>query len=169
MLARLRVSGRPAAIGAAFLALFALALVLFLVSPAARARRVLFFPSTRTLAAAGKTAPLEKEVRFLPRHRDVERDVRELVDAALLGPARQHAARLFPASAAVRTLIVRKGVLYVDLSAQAAIPDPLAPLPLADAAAALTRAVRFNFRRIREVAFTVDGQEPRAPEGGKKR
>ena len=63
----------------------------------------------------------------------------------------------------MRTLIVRQGVLYVDLSAQAAIPDPLAPLPLADAAAALTRAVRFNFRRIREVAFSIDGQTPRVP------
>ena len=58
--------------------------------------------------------------------------------------------------------MVRRGVLYVDLSAPAAIPDPFAPLPLAEAAAALERTVRFNFRRIREVAFSVDGQTPRA-------
>ena len=168
-LARLRVSGRPGAIGAAFLAVFALSLALFLVSAAARVRRVLFFPSTTTLAPAGKAARLVTEERFLPRHRDAERDARELVDAAMLGPARHGAARLFPPSASVRTLIVRQGVLYVDISAQAAIPDPLAPLPLAEAAAALTRTVRFNFRWIREVAFTVGGQEPRVPEGGKKR
>jgi hypothetical protein len=169
MLARLRVSGRPAAVGAVFLALFALSLSLFLISPAARVRRVLFFPSTTTLEAPGKATRLVTEERFLPRHRNADRDARELVDAVLLGPARHGAARLFPPSATVRTLMVRKSVLYIDLSAQAAIPDPLAPLPLADAAAALTRMVQFNFRRIHEVTFTVGGQEPRAPEGGKKR
>jgi len=60
-------------------------------------------------------------------------------------------------------------VLYVDLAASAAIPDPLAPLPLGEAAAALSRAIRFNFRRIREIAFTVDGQLPKGMSGGKKR
>jgi hypothetical protein len=65
----------------------------------------------------------------------------------------------------VRALMVRRGVLYVDLSAQAAMPDALVPLPVSTAADVLSRAVRFNFRWIREVAFTVDGQAPRAPEG----
>ena len=96
MLARLRVRGRPAAAGAAFLALFALSLTLFLVSPAARVRRVLFFPSTATPSVAGKPTRLVAEERFLPRHRDPDRDARELVEAALLGPARHGAAPLFP-------------------------------------------------------------------------
>jgi hypothetical protein len=169
MLSRVRVRGRPAAAGAAFVALFALSLTLFLVSPSARVRRVLFFPSTATRGETGKAARLVAEERFLPRHRDADRDARELVEAALLGPARHGEAPLFPPAATVRTLMVRRGVLYVDLSAAAAIPDPLAPMPLGEAAAALSRAVRFNFRRIREVAFTVDGQAPRVPEAGKKR
>jgi hypothetical protein len=168
MLARMRVRGRPAAAGAAFLALFAISLALFLVSPGARVRRVLFFPSTATRTVAGKAARLVAEERFLPRHRDTDRDVRELVEAALLGPARHGAAPLFPPKATVRSLLVRRGVLYVDLSAPAAIPDPLAPLPLVEAAAALGRAVRFNFPGIREIAFTVDGQAPRATGEGKK-
>jgi hypothetical protein len=65
--------------------------------------------------------------------------------------------------------MVRRAVLYVDLSAQSAIPDPAAPLPLEEAAAALARTVRLNFPGIREIAFTVDGQSPRASWGGKKR
>jgi hypothetical protein len=168
MLARMRVRGRPAAAGAAFLALFALSLALFLVSPAARVRRVLFFPSTATPSVAGKAARLVAEERFLPRHRDADRDARELVEAALLGPARHGAAPLFPVKATVSSLMVRRGVLYIDVSAPAAIPDPLAPLPLGEAAAALGRAVRFNFPWIREIAFSVDGQVPRALEEGKK-
>jgi hypothetical protein len=168
MLARLRVRGRPAVIGAAFLGVFALSLTLFLVLPSARARRVLFFPSTSTRTTAGTPVRLIAEQRFVPRHRDADRDARELVEAALLGPARHGAARLFPPAAAVRTVIVHRGILYVDLTAAAAIPDPLAPLSLASAAAALARAVRFNFRTIREVAFTVDGQVPRALAEGKK-
>ena len=163
-LVRLRVRGGAAAAGAALLALFALSLVLYLVSPSARVRRVLFFPTTATQTAAGKAARLVAEERFLPRHRDADLDVRELVEAALLGPARHGAAPLFPSTTTIRTLMVRRGVLYLDLSARAAIPDPLAPLPMRAAADALRRAVRFNFRWIREVAFTVDGQTPRAAE-----
>lgn len=166
-LAALRVRGRAAAAGTAFLALFALSLVLFLAPSPGRVRRVLFFPSTSTRSAPGRPARLIAEARLLPRHRDTDRDVRELVDAVLLGPARHGEAPLFPSTATVRTLAVRHGVLYVDLSAVAAIPDPLAPVSLEDAAAALARAVRFNFPRIRTVAFTVDGQVPRSVGGGK--
>jgi hypothetical protein len=149
--------------GAAFLALFALSLTVFLFSPAARARRVIFFPATQTEGLAAKPHRLVAEERFLPRHRDADRDVRELVEAALLGPALHGEAPLFPPAATVRAVMVRRGVLYVDLSAEAAIPDPVVPLSLAEAASALGRAVRFNFPLIREIAFTVDGQAPRAP------
>jgi hypothetical protein len=169
ILARLRVRGRPAAVGAAFLAIFALSLAVFLVSPTARARRVVFFPSTATRTPAGKPIRLIAEERFLPRHRDADRDARELVEAVLLGPARHGAAPLFPLTTTVRTLMVRRGTLYVDLSAQAAIPDTVAPLPLEEAAAALARSVRFNFPWIHEIAFSVDGQTPRASGEGKKR
>lgn len=161
-LARLRVRGRSAIVGASLLAIFGLSLALFLLSPSARARRVLFFPSAAAASASGKTVRLVAEERFLPRHRDADRDARELVEALLLGPARHDAAPLLPSTTALRALMVRRGVLYVDLTAAAAIPDPLAPLPLSQAADVLRRTVTFNFRRIREVTFTVDGQEPRA-------
>jgi len=91
------------------------------------------------------------------------------VEAALLGPARHDAAPLFPRAATVRTLMVRKGVLYVDLSTSAALPDAAAPLPVDRAADALRRAVRFNFPWIREIAFTVGGQVPKVSGGGKNR
>ena len=111
-LARLRVRGRAAAAGASFLALFALCLAVFLVSPEARVRRVIFFPSTGSRAASGKPARLVAEQRFLPRHRDADRDVRELVEAVLLGPARHGEAPLFPPATTVRTLMVRRGVTH---------------------------------------------------------
>jgi hypothetical protein len=167
MLAALRVRGRPAVAGGAFLCLLALSLVLFLAPSPGRVRRVLFFPSTTTREAPGKPARLVAESRLLPRHRDTDRDARELVEAVLLGPARHGEASLFPPQTTVRTLVARRGVLYVDLSMQAAIPDPVAPVALEDAAAALKRAVRFNFPGIREVAFTVDGQVPRSTGAGK--
>jgi hypothetical protein len=168
MLAALRVRGRPAVAGAVFLALLALSLVLFLAPSPGRVRRVLFFPSTTTREAPGTPARLVAEARLLPRHRDTDRDARELVEAVLLGPASHGEAPLFPAATTVRMLVARRGVLYVDLSAQAAIPDPSALVTLEDAAAALKRAVKFNFPGIREVAFTVDGQVPR-PTGAEKK
>jgi hypothetical protein len=169
MLTRMRVRGGPAVAGAAFLVILAVSIALFLVSPSTRVRRVLFFPSTETRDEPAKTARLIAEERFLPRHRDADRDVRELVEAVLLGPAWHGEAPLFTQATTVRTLMVRRGVLYVDLSAVAAIPDPLLPMSLGEAAAALSRTIAFNFRWIREVALTVDGQVPRGVAAGKKR
>jgi hypothetical protein len=169
MLARMRVGRGSAAAGAALLVLFAISFALYLVWPSVRVHRVLFFPSTENRSEPAEKVQLIAEERFLPRHRDPDRDARELVEAVLLGPARHGAAPLFPPATTVRILMVRRGVLYVDLSAAAAIPDPLAFLPIGEAAAALSRAIRFNFRWIREVAFTVDGQVPRGVAEGKKR
>lgn len=155
-----RLKGRPAILGGAFLAALALSVLLFLLLGDAKASRVLFFP-------VGHGTRLAAEQRLLPRHRSLEDDVRELVDGVLLGPMRHDLARVFPRGVAVRALVVRNRVLYVDLAALAAIPDPEVPLAGAEAAEALARSVRANFPRLRETIVSIDGQAPHGPRENK--
>jgi hypothetical protein len=58
---------------------------------------------------------------------------------------------------------VRNRILYVDLTALAAIPDPEVPLAGTAAAEALGRSIRANFPRLRETVVSIDGQAPHAP------
>jgi hypothetical protein len=54
--------------------------------------------------------------------------------------------------------------LYLDLSPDLLQADPDVPLGTQDALALLERTLRFNFPRIREVVFYIDGQVPRFSE-----
>jgi hypothetical protein len=149
-----RLRGKAAIVGAAFLAAAAVSLLLFLLLGNGKVGRVLFFPDhlgTRLVA----------EHRSLPRHRGLEDSVREVVDGALLGPMQPHLSRLFPRGVTVQGLVVRAGVLFLDLSPAAALPDPEIPVGAGMAVAGLERALRANFPRLRELAVTIDGQVPR--------
>ena len=152
-----RLRGRPAIVGAVLLGVCALSVLLFLLLGNGKVSRVLFFPDTLG-------ARLVAERRLVPRHGTLEANVRELVDGALLGPMRPDLARLFPREITVQTLIVNEGVLFVDLSAGAALPDPETPMGATEAVEALSRSIRANFPRLRELAVTMDGQVPQARE-----
>jgi hypothetical protein len=151
-----RLKGRPAILGGAFLGALALSILLFLLMGNAKVSRALFFP-------VGHGTRLAAEQRLLPRSGSLEGDVRELVDGVLLGPMRHDLARVFPRGVTVRALVVRNRILYVDLTALAAIPDPEVPLAGTAAAEALGRSIRANFPRLRETVVSIDGQAPHAP------
>jgi hypothetical protein len=152
-----RLKGKPAILGGAFLGVLALSILLFLLMGNAKVSRALFFPVDHGTRLAA-------EQRLLPRSGSLEGDVRELVDGVLLGPMRPDLARVFPRGVTVRALVVRSRVLYVDLTALAAIPDPEVPLAGTAAAEALGRSVRANFPRLRETVVSIDGQAPRGPQ-----
>ncbi len=156
-LSRTRLRGRPAIAGAVLAGLFVISLGVFLLDPAVRTGRVLFFP----LAGSRRVVT---EQRAVTRHWDAERAARELVDAVLLGPHRFDAERLFPAGTATRTLLLRRHVLYVDLTESASMRVEGSPMSLAEAVAVLERTIRFNLRSVRDIEVYVDGQQPRLAE-----
>ncbi len=155
-LLRVRLRGKPALLGAALLAVFALSLSLFLLAGNGKASRVLYFPGLggRRLVA---------EERLLPRHPTIEENVTELAEGVLLGPARNDALRLFPRGARVIAAFVTGRTLVLDLSPLVLLDDPEVPLRGKAALDALGRSLRFNFPRLREVVFYIDGQRPRFP------
>lgn len=150
---RMRMRGTPAILGAVFLGALMLSLLLFLLAGNGKTSRVLYFPGVdgRRLVA---------EERLLPRHRTLEENVTELAEGVLLGPARNDALRLFPRGARVVSALVNGRTLFLDLSALVLVDDPEVPLKGAAALDALARTIRFNFPRVREVDFYIDGQTP---------
>lgn len=148
-----RLRGRPAIVGGTLLGALAVSLLLFFLLGNGKVQRVLFFPDTRGVS-------LVAEQRSLPRHQGLEEDARELVEGFLLGPLRPELSRAFPRGATVQSLVVRNGVLYLDLSAAAALPDPEVSLEAREALEALARAIRANFPRVRKVQATIGGQVP---------
>jgi hypothetical protein len=150
---RMRMRGKPAVLGAVFLGVLLLSLLLFLLAGNRNASRVLFFPD-----AGGKR--LVAEERLLPRHRSLEANVTELAEGVLLGPAREDAVRLFPRGARVLSAMVSGRTLFLDLSPQVLVNDPEVPLKGADALDALAHTLLFNFPHLRAVDFYIDGQKP---------
>ena len=152
---RMRIGRKPAIIGIALLGTLLVSLFLFFLLGNGLVSRVLYFPSR-----SGRHGLLA-ELRFLPRQRALEKDIAELAEGVLLGPTRYDALKLFPRGGAVLAAMVNGRTLYLDLSSSILLADPEVPLTGQDAFDALGRAVRFNFPRIHEVVFFVDGQQPR--------
>ncbi|MCA1755377.1 MAG: GerMN domain-containing protein [Spirochaeta sp.] len=117
--------------------------------------QVLFFADIRTGEISG-------ERRLLPRLKDREDTVLQLVEEVILGPVDIQHSRVVPRSTQVRGLILRDKVLYLDLSS-----DIFHDMEDADGFwtihNAFERTIRFNYRAIREIVFTVDGQEMGVP------
>jgi hypothetical protein len=159
-LLHVRLNRKAAICGGVLLGTLALSLLLFLLLGNGRVERTMFFP-----AHSGKR--LIAEQRFLPRQGSLEKDIKEVAEGVLLGPARPDAQRLFPRGATVIAAMVNGRTLYVDLSAGLLAQDPEVPLKGQAAFDAFARSIRFNFPRFREVVFLIDGQVPRFAENKK--
>jgi len=116
------------------------------------AEAVLFFPSRRGPAIAGET-------REVPRQRGAEARAELLVSELLLGPASSQLNPAFFQDTRLESAIYRKGRLYVDLSADAALASPE---ELKIGLAALERSLRLGFPWLKELKMTIGGQEPYA-------
>ena len=153
----MRLRGRSAIVGCVILGTLVVSILVFLLAGNHRVERVLYFPRDH---GHGFVA----EPRFLTRHRSMEGNIAELVNGVLLGPSRHDAARLFARGGSVRAAMVHGHTLFLDLTEQVLADDPDVPLAGADAFDALERSIRFNFPRVRDIVFYIDGQPPRVPE-----
>jgi hypothetical protein len=157
----IRDRGAPGILGAVFIGILVVALALFLLFGNGTTSRILFFPHQ-----TGRR--LVTEQRSLPRRGGFEKDVVELVEGVLLGPTRHDAQRLFPRGGRVIAAMMNGRTLYLDLSASILVTDPDVPLAGEDALDALAHSIRFNFPRVREVVFLLDGQSPRFAKGARQ-
>lgn len=148
---------RPLFVG---LILLATALVVslswMLVENRGRAERVLFFPGHID-------AELKGEARVVPRQGNLERDVTVLVDEILLGPVDLSKSRILPMEASVRSLLVRDRTVYLDFAPEILFLQEQLGYSLEEAFDAVRRSVKYNFRGIRRVVITINGQLPGQP------
>lgn len=97
------------------------------------------------------------EDRLLKRSLSRELDMGRYVEEALLGPASPDLAPLFPRETRLRSLLYREGVVYADLSEDAALP-PLEGGDLFRSFLALYEGIRRNFSFVKDVRVFINGK-----------
>lgn len=126
----------------------------FFLFPLDFEQQVLFFPDT----VSGR---LRGEVRLMPKQKEREAEVAQLIDELLLGPTGIQSTRLFPRDVFRNSTLISGEVVYADLSIEAAIFP--GDIPLEEALFAVRKSILYNFRRFSSVVITIGGQVPFEP------
>lgn len=111
---------------------------------------VLFFPQSRGMELRG-------ELRNLPRTSGREQTAELLASELLLGPASPDLVSAFPVGVRVESTMLRHGVLYLDLSQDAALADPAR---LRIGLASMQKSLRAGLPGIGRIVITIGGIEP---------
>jgi len=112
--------------------------------------RTLFFvePVLKTLVL---------EHRLIAEKYDLEKNIELLIKEELLGSSLLISDSVFPVGTHLEHIFLRNGVLYVDLSIEAVFPSEHSGLNFHESLKILERTIRFNFRRIDDIVFTING------------
>jgi hypothetical protein len=97
------------------------------------------------------------EDRMVKRSPSPELNVIRYVEEALLGPVSPDSLPLFPRETRLRSLLYRDGVVYADLSEDAALPPPEGG-ELFTNFRTLYEGIRRNFSFVRDVRFFIAGR-----------
>ena len=149
---RFRMSKKKLALG--LLAMVAIAaLIEFFVLGLAR-RTFVFYAIDSGIATVE-----ERMLKTRSSSREVQ--ITRYVEEALLGPVSPNSLPLFPRETRLVSLLYRNGVVYVNLSEDAALP-PLEGVPVPDRAVfinmeTLYHGIKRNFSFVREVRFFIAG------------
>ena len=136
-------------------ALLLASLLIFLLNPARTTQRVLFFPT--------ETGPtLRGEYRKIRLNGDRELDILEIVKELILGPVQLKLSRVLPRNAAVRSILLRDRVLYLDFTQDILFPHGPIDLDFDEMIEAVRRTVLHNFPWIRQIYMFVDKRMPKS-------
>jgi hypothetical protein len=102
----------------------------------------------------------DRTLRKSPSH---EVNIIRYVEEALLGPVSPDSLPLFPRETRLRSLLYRDGVVYADLSEDAALP-PVEGGVVFTGFRTLYRGIRRNFSFVRDVRFFIAGKAAYAGE-----
>jgi len=139
-----------------FIFFFLVALTSFLCVTHKREKHLVFFFEYQQGALAG-------EVRSIPWRPVVEDRVLLLVEELLWGPMDPRLSRVFPLGSQVRSILVRKGGLYVDLSPDVLFTSEDVRIEWNDRLKVLHKTLSHNYPGFKEIYITVNGQIPGVP------
>jgi len=118
-----------------------------------KTRRVLFFPR-------GIERELVGEVRYLPQRKDQEEAISQVVKGLLLGPAEYQNTLLVPRGSKLNTILLRENVLYLDFSRNVILDHEDQSSYIEEIYEGIKKTVLYNFRYVKEVRMTIEGQIP---------
>lgn len=130
---------------------FLLSLALYLLVPGSLTRTVLHFPDE-------VSHRLDPEVRALAFTWDREHNVELLAREILLGPAVHNHLRLLARTGAVRTVLVRGGTVYLDLTKASFAQDLDVVCAPELALEVLRKTLKDNFPGLEAVKVSVEGE-----------
>ena len=121
------------------------------------ARRTFVF---YTIIDAGgiNDAGIVVEERFLHNSGDRETDIRRYVEEALLGPKSRDLALLLTRGTRVDSFMYRDGVVFVNLTDQAALPPPEGGTVFGSLLV-LNKGIRRNFSFVQDVRIFIGGNQ----------
>jgi hypothetical protein len=134
----------------------AISVLVFVFLGQERVRRTLFFPDLLS-------GEIHAEERIVTRRGEQRSAVRLALEEVILGPADINSSRVLPKGTAIDALFIDDRTVYVDLGIAAIEQSPDVRVNFADSVALIERNILFNFRSLKEVVVTVDGQVPYAP------
>ena len=140
----------------AFVLVFLIALVFFLVEGRTRINGLIFFPEPARRGISG-------EPRRVYRQKTMEDNVQLLVREMLLGPMDIRHTNIFPQNTRLKSVLVRGSAVYIDFSPEILFLDAHTYLSFDELLAAIRQTVLFNFRKLTDVIITINGQEPGHP------
>jgi hypothetical protein len=127
--------------GGLFIFFFLVAFTSFLFVTHDREKHLVFFFEYQQGTLGG-------EVRSIPWRPSVEDRVLLLVEEQLWGPMDPRLSRVFPLGSQVRSILVREGILYVDLSPDVLFTSEDVRIEWNDRLKALHKTLSHNYPRV---------------------
>ena len=135
---------------------FVLTVVFFLVFRPESDGRVFFFPDN-----AGVEVGSER--RGIPGRRDLEAKITVFLEELLIGPVDLHLSRTAPKGTSLKHAAVIGRTAYVDLGGGMLGSDSEFMVSIDEAMENIRRNILFNFPRIEDIVFTIEGSQVHAP------
>jgi hypothetical protein len=118
--------------------------------------RIFYFPDN-----AGVRIGTER--RGIPERRHTDEQVSVFLDELLLGPVSLELTHPAPRGTQIRHVAVVGKTAYVDMDSVILKTDTALPITFDQALENIRYNILFNFPRIEEVVFTIEGQQVHAP------
>ncbi|MDF1568292.1 MAG: GerMN domain-containing protein [Spirochaetaceae bacterium] len=118
--------------------------------------RVFFYPDNNGVRFGS-------ERRGIPARKDTDGRIDVFISELFLGPVGLEWSKAAPRGTQVRHVAVLDRTVYVDLNARILGTDDEMPITFQQALDNLERNIRYNFPRVEEIVFTVEGRQVHAP------
>jgi hypothetical protein len=132
---------------------------LYLLAGDRNVKRAFFFPEIGAPNRALESK-VSGEGRVIPSQKTAVENIRLVIEEVILGPINHSHGRLVSQKVKLLSLVLSRGVLYLNLSGIMLEKDPQVLLPVETQIQAMVNTLLFNFPFLKKVYVFIDGQIP---------